>query len=150
MPASARLFLCARCRCQVHICRSCDTGQQYCVGDCSILARRERQREANQRYSHTYRARVLTAERQHRHRLRLAAQKSNKVTDQASPALPVRPTSESIVLGASRSRLTGALAMPQAEVVCQFCHCVCADRVRVDFLNPSQRKRHIHRSLSDP
>ena len=150
MPISARFFLCARCRSQVTVCRSCDSGQQYCAGECSALARRERQREANQRYSRTHRARVLNAKRQHRHRLRRGAHKPNKVTDQASPALSVCPTSDPIDLSASRSRLTGALVMHRDEVFCHFCHCVCADRVRLEFLSPGQRRRNIHRSLSDP
>ena len=150
MPISARLFLCARCRCQVHICRSCDTGQQYCVGECSALARRERQREANRRYSRTRCARVLNAQRQHRLRLRRAAHNAIKVTDQTSALIAVRPPSHSIALSASRSRLTGPLVMTQAEVVCQFCHRVCSNRVRLDFLNPAQRSRHIHHSLPDP
>ena len=150
MPISARFFLCARCRSQVTVCRSCDSGQQYCAGECSALARRERQREANQRYSRTHRARVLSAKRQHRHRLRRAAHKPDKVTDQASPALPVCSTSDPIALSASRSLVTDALVMPRDEVFCHFCHCVCAARVRLEFLSPGQRRRHIHRSLSDP
>ena len=150
MPISARFFLCARCRSQVSVCRSCDSGQQYCAGECSALARRERQREANQRYSRTYRARVLSAKRQRRHRLRRAAHKPNKVTDQASTALSVCPTSDPIVPSASRSRLTDALVMSRDEMFCHFCHNICADRVRLDFLSPGQRRRHIHRSLSDP
>ena len=150
MPISARFFLCARCRSQVNICQSCDTGQQYCVGECSARSRRERQLEANRRYGRTRRARVLNAERQARYRLRRATHKSIKVTDQASLSLPARSTSDPIALSASRSRLTGALVMPQADVVCQFCHRVCAERVRLDFLSPAQRRAHIHRSLPDP
>ena len=42
----ARLFLCARCRCQVLICSRCDRGQQYCGARCSGLARRESLRGA--------------------------------------------------------------------------------------------------------
>ncbi len=150
MLTSARLFLCARCRCQVHICQRCDTGQQYCAGDCASLARIERHREANRRYSHTHRARVLSAQRQHRRRLRIAAQKSEKVTDQTSPAIAVRSPSQSIGPSASRSHITEPLPVSRAEVVCHFCTRVCANRVRLDFLSPSQRRRHAHRPLTDP
>jgi hypothetical protein len=50
MDRSARLFLCARCRDQVFLCSHCDRGQQYCSRECSQLTRRERRREAGQRY----------------------------------------------------------------------------------------------------
>lgn len=50
MDRSARLFLYARCRDQVFLCSHCDRGQQYCSRECSQLTRRERRREAGQRY----------------------------------------------------------------------------------------------------
>jgi hypothetical protein len=47
---SCRVFLCARCRSRVLVCRRCDRGQIYCVGTCAQEARRSRQREARRRY----------------------------------------------------------------------------------------------------
>ena len=68
--ASCRMFLCARCRCQVLVCRRCDRGQIYCVGTCAQEARRDRQREARRRYQATPRGRALHAERNRRYRAR--------------------------------------------------------------------------------
>jgi len=150
MSRSARFFLCARCRSQVHICQRCDSGQQYCAGDCASQSRIERQREANRRYSKTYRAKVLNAQRQHRLRLRRSAHKNNKVTEQASPVAAMRSTSSPTVLSASRRRSASASTAVQAEVVCSFCGCVCATRVRIDFLTPARRRRHKFHPLSDP
>ncbi len=150
MSRSARFFLCARCRSQVHICRQCDSGQQYCAGDCASQSRIERQREANRRYSKTYRARVLSAQRQHRCRLRRAAHKNNKVTEQASPVGAKRSTSRPTVLSASRSRSGVALTTPRSEVVCTFCGCSCATHVRMDFLSPDRRRHILYHPLTDP
>ena len=150
MPRDARFFLCARCRSQVHICQQCDSGQQYCAGDCASFTRIERQREANRRYSKTYRARVLNAQRQRRLRLRRTSHKNNKVTEQASPVAAIRSTSSPTVLSASRYRSAAALRDPQAEVVCSFCGCTCATRVRIDFLTPARRRRRKHHPLNDP
>jgi hypothetical protein len=55
--ASCRMFLCARCRSQVLVCRRCDRGQIYCVGTCAQEGRRDRQREARRRYQATPRGR---------------------------------------------------------------------------------------------
>ena len=41
MQSSARLFNCARCRCQVVICSHCDRGNLYCGKRCSQAARRQ-------------------------------------------------------------------------------------------------------------
>ena len=150
MPPSARLFLCARCRSQVHICQRCDSGQHYCAGDCASQSRIERQREANRRYSKTYRAKVLNAQRQHQCRLRRAAPKNNKVTEQALLVVAKRSTSAQRVLSASRRKSDVALTTPQAEVVCTFCGCTCATRVRIDFLTPARRRRKHYHPLTDP
>jgi len=68
--ASCRLFLCARCRIQVLICRRCDRGQIYCAGICAQEAPRERQRGARRRYQATPRGRAMHAERNRRYRAR--------------------------------------------------------------------------------
>ena len=57
-----RFFLCARCFSQVALCRQCDRGQRYCGQACSAAARRERQKEAGQRYQRGARGRAMHAE----------------------------------------------------------------------------------------
>jgi hypothetical protein len=73
---SCRLFLCARCRDQVVLCRTCDRGQIYCGRECSLDARRHNQREARSRYQASDRGRQLHAERSRRYRANL-----RRVTD---------------------------------------------------------------------
>ena len=70
MNPSARLFNCARCHCQVIICRRCDRGQVYCAEGCADLARITSRRRAGKRYSTTRRGRHNNAERQRRFRVR--------------------------------------------------------------------------------
>jgi hypothetical protein len=73
---SCRMFLCARCRCQVLVCLRCDRGQIYCTGTCGQEARRDKQREARRRYQTTPRGRAMHAERSRRYRARVG-----RVTD---------------------------------------------------------------------
>jgi len=93
MACSARVYLCARCRCQVLICSHCDRGQRYCAGGCAGAARRESLQGAGQRYQGSRRGRHRHAERQRRYRQR----QREKVTHQGSPgagadgSLAVRP-----------------------------------------------------------
>jgi len=63
MDRVARLFLCARCRDQVLLCSHCDRGQQYCSRACSSLSRRERRREAAERYQRSRGGRLKHAAR---------------------------------------------------------------------------------------
>jgi hypothetical protein len=63
MDRVARLFLCARCRDQVLLCSHCDRGQQYCSRACSSLSRRERRREAAERYQSSHGGRLKHAAR---------------------------------------------------------------------------------------
>ena len=85
MPAAGRLFVCARCRAQVIVCRRCDRGQIYCDGDCSQVARQASMREAAQRYQRSRHGRFAHAERMRRYRSR-----QNKVTHHGSAV----PTAE--------------------------------------------------------
>ncbi len=68
MEITARLFNCARCRCQVAICNRCDRGNIYCSPRCSQRARYESQRAAGRRYQNTFQGRLTHAERQRRYR----------------------------------------------------------------------------------
>jgi hypothetical protein len=74
--ACCRMFLCARCRSQVLVCRRCDRGQIYCVGTCAQEARHDHQREARRRYQATPRGRATHAARSRRYRAR-----QRRVTD---------------------------------------------------------------------
>ena len=75
----SRLFLCARCRCQVVICSRCDRGQIYCGPGCAQEARRCNQRKARARYQASVRGREMHAQRSGRYRAR-----HRRVTDQGS------------------------------------------------------------------
>jgi hypothetical protein len=92
MDRAARLFLCARCRDQVLLCSHCDRGQQYCSRACSGMSRRERRREAAQRYQSSRRGQLKHAARtaswrDRRRSLRRDSAKSliDKVTHQGCP-----------------------------------------------------------------
>ena len=61
MGDTARLFLCARCREQVHICSACDRGQIYCAEDCSQLSRCASVRAAGRRFQRTRKGRFAHA-----------------------------------------------------------------------------------------
>lgn len=79
--ATGRLYLCARCRAQVVICKTCDRGQRFCTRECARSTRRERVLEAGRRYQDSRRGRTAHALRQARYRDR-----RQKVTHQCSPA----------------------------------------------------------------
>ena len=145
MCPSARFFLCARCRRQVLICRGCDRGQLYCGKSCSNDSRRERQREANRRYSKTRAARVKNAQRQHRyreHHRALSTQFPNKVTDQGSAPLPRGDTLVREHVAQSIKRID---VQETIGTQCQACGIQCSTLVRHDFLLPHQRRRSQHR-----
>jgi hypothetical protein len=59
-----RLYNCARCAQQVHICRECDRGNQYCAGECAQIRRHESVRRAGRRYQGSYRGACAHAARQ--------------------------------------------------------------------------------------
>jgi hypothetical protein len=67
-PVRLACFCSARCRTQVLLCRDCNRVQQYCSRACSGQARRERRREAAERYQDSPRGRQLHAERPRRWR----------------------------------------------------------------------------------
>jgi TPP-dependent pyruvate/acetoin dehydrogenase alpha subunit len=83
MNPSARLFHCARCHCQVILCRHCDRGNVYCANGCADYARTTSLRRAAIRYRATRRGRHSNADRQRRFR----ARQQEKVTHQGSPPI---------------------------------------------------------------
>lgn len=67
---SHRLYVCAHCGQQVHICRRCDRGQIYCAGACAALRRHDSRRRAGARYHASHRGAIRHAARQRRWRAR--------------------------------------------------------------------------------
>ena len=84
-----RLYYCARCYCQVEICRSCDRGNIYCNRGCSLLARQESKLHASHRYQKSRIGRFKHAKRQHRYLTR----KNNKMTHLGSSTSAEKPYS---------------------------------------------------------
>ena len=137
METTARLFNCARCRCQVALCSYCDRGNIYCGQGCSQQGRRESVRAAGRRYQRTRRGRFAHAERQRRYRLRV-----RKVTHQGSADL--RPDA----LLSPETRIGGAqsatrLVTKAQGLLCQFCKRLCSPFVRLDFLHRPAPRRNV-------
>ncbi len=142
MLSSARFYLCARCRLQSVICRTCDRGQIYCAGDCASASRRQSQREACQRYNKTHRARTLNAERQRRYRLRQRTQTNERVTDQGSRTVAVHASSSASIEKRVANHFLSATT-PAGRIVCHHCACECAASVRLGFLKYGYRRRVV-------
>jgi hypothetical protein len=129
MQSSARLFNCARCRCQVVICSHCDRGNIYCGKRCSETARLHSQREAGRRYQRTRRGGFAHAARQRRYRQRRTA----KVTHQGSPPDVADETLPAESRTSAR-RSEEPVAVPAAGIRCQLCGRVCSHFLRQSFL----------------
>jgi len=132
---TARLFLCARCRAQVVICRSCDRGQIYCAAGCARDARREAGRAAGRRYQASDRGRLAHALRARRYRAR-----RRSVTHQGSPHAP--GTYLAATAGHSPGR--GSVARRSAGN-CHECGGRCSPFVRLGFLQRRRFSRTIFR-----
>jgi hypothetical protein len=139
---SFRLFLCAGCRRQVVVCRKCDRGQIYCGKDCSLNARRSRQREARRRYQASDRGRQMHADRSRRYRAR-----NGRLTDhgrQLSTA-PAK-THETACGGARAARAPVRIASHPATV--RF-HCFCCGWQGSELVRQSPIRRPRSRSTRD-
>jgi len=141
MQSSARLFNCARCRCQVVICSHCDRGNIYCGKRCSQAARRDSRRQASGRYQRTRRGRFAHAERQRRYRQRRRA----KVTHQGSPPVLADETLRAESKTLARRREV-SVAVPGDSIRCDLCGRVCSHFVRQSFL----RQRATRKSIDLP
>ena len=140
MQSSARVFNCARCRCQVVICSHCDRGNIYCGKRCSQTARHQSQREAGRRYQRTYRGRLAHAARQRRLRQRRRA----KVTHQGSP--PVLPDETLPAESRTSARCSEEPAGVAADDIrCHLCGRVCSRFVRQSFLHRHPTREAIER-----
>ena len=130
MQSSARLFNCARCRCQVVICSHCDRGNLYCGKRCSQAARHRSVRAAGERFQKSRRGRFAHAERQRRYRRR----RRQKVTHQGSPpgtpdeTLPTESRT-------SAERIESPAAVAADGIRCHLCGRMCSQFVRQRFLH---------------
>jgi len=169
MDRAARLFLCARCCDQVLLCSHCDRGQQYCSRACSSLSRRERRREAAERYQSSRSGRLKHAARtacwrQRQRSLRQAsagagAGDAKEVTHQGCPDTGAdasllacdRPSAcESTVptespSGPDAARVSAGAVVPFAALVCRRCAHQLLPHVRLGYLRTtSVRPRGSH------
>jgi hypothetical protein len=132
--SSCRMFLCARCRCQVLVCQLCDRGQIYCLGTCAREARRDRQREARRRYQATPRGRALHTERNRRYRTR----QLQRVTDHGLAKEPEARPSLALVVNAVSSEPLSRKSPKHAH--CHHCGCLASVFVRQSALRLGYRR----------
>jgi hypothetical protein len=131
---SCRMFLCARCRSQVLVCRRCDRGQIYCIGTCAQQARRDNQREARRRYQATPRGRAMHAARNRCYRAR-----GRCVTDHGLANVPKAGP----LLG---SEVDGALSEPSSsrkspgQWLCHHCRRSASAFARLSALRPGRHR----------
>ena len=134
MSSSARLYHCARCHCQVIICRHCDRGNVYCANGCAEQARSDSLRRAAKRYRSTRHGRHSNADRQRRFR----AHQKQKVTHQGSPAV-TGPVLLQSALNRRKRGQEAARHRTETAIYCHFCQRECTPYLRNDFLRPTQR-----------
>ena len=134
MAPSARLYHCARCHCQVILCRACDRGHVYCANGCAQHARKDSLRRAGARYRSTWRGRLNNAARQRRFRARQRKVTHHGSVAVAGPAvLPMTPTLPGDTAGNGYDRRADALH-------CHRCGGQCSPFLRRDFLRSRVRR----------
>jgi len=136
MGLSARLFHCARCHCQVVLCRRCDRGHVYCARGCAQRARQDSLRRAGARYRATRCGRLNNAARQRRFRAR-----QQKVTHQGS-ALVETPAVLPVTLTLPDSGAHNRLDHSADVIYCHRCGGECHPFLRHDFLRSTARVRY--------
>ena len=141
MNPSARMFQCARCHCQVIVCRYCDRGNVYCAGGCADQARSDSLSRAAKRYRSTRRGRHTNAARQVQFRER----QRKKVTHQGSPPV-VSLALLLLALNARERDQEDKRDRTETVIYCHFCQRECNPFLRPDFLRPPQRGKP-HRLL---
>ena len=157
MVKSHRLFVCARCGCQVCICTLCDRGNVYCSKFCAGLARTCNLREAGRRYQQTRAGRRNHAARQQSYQLR----QRKKVTHQGphkdlteirpgadtakesikQPAVTEEVPREHDVQSVSKNNETQTTGGKKAETTCHFCFGSCGEFTRLGPLRSWQTRR---------
>ena len=128
MPNSARLYLCARCRSQVRICRYCDRGNVYCSKQCSGPARRESLRAAGRRYQSSLPGRFAHARRQRHYRANRQKVTHHRSAD-ADPDDVLGSEFKTVPVQRPDTAMAGAQGLH-----CHLCKRVCSPLVRLDFL----------------
>lgn len=141
MKTTARMYSCAGCRRQTHICSHCDRGNIYCSGECSSAARQRSMRAAGQRYQVSRAGKMNHAARQKRYRQR---QQEIKVTHQGCAI-----SRENALL---HSALNQRITVQKKDVFCNFCGRLCHDSMRNQFMHRHSAflRRFILPGLVDP
>jgi len=121
---SYRLYSCRRCARQVRICRCCDRGHQYCVGDCARIRRCESLRRAGQRYQQSYRGACRHAARQRTWR----ARQTKKVTHQGSLSAIVPHIVVAIAITTEGTDAENAVTTPRPDDDRLAPRCCCCGR----------------------
>lgn len=147
MQPTGRLFMCARCRAQVFICRRCDRGNRYCAADCARAARRESLSAAGHRYQSSRRGRVAHAARARRYRARCKL-----VTHHSSPATAANDVLQSDPIGAAAAvaATTCVVVAAPATSHCHCCGCPLPALVRTGFVRHRGPRRVYHFNRGDP
>jgi len=140
MNPSARLFHCARCHCQVILCRRCDRGHVYCANGCARHARRDSLQRAGARYRVTRRGRLNNALRQRRFRAR-----QQKVTHHRSVVVAT-PAVLAVTLTVPDSAAHNGRGHHVDAIRCHCCGGECHPFLRRDFLRSTVGLRDPPRS----
>lgn len=150
MEQSYRLFICGRCRTQVHICRRCDHGNQYCR-TCAPLARQDSLLRAGDKYQKTERGRANHAARQQRYLERKMTHHGSAPPGEASPCPSQAAVAETSAMTPEDAhenptplyQLTAPAARDDesGRVLCDICGRPCQPFARLDFLATPRRAR---------
>lgn len=145
MQPTGRLFMCARCRAQVFICRRCDRGNRYCTADCARAARRESLSAAGHRYQCSRRGRMAHAARARRYRAR-----SKFVTHHSSPAPAANDVLQRDLIDATAAVAATMVVATPATSRCHCCGCPLPALVRTGFVRRRGPRRVYHFNRGDP
>lgn len=137
---SSRLFLCARCKCLIVICTSCDRGQIYCSSDCSEIRRRETISQAARRYQRSAIGARNHARRQARYRSRQQKVTHHGSRPPGSAAKLLRTVlAAALLLGSSQRKRPGEVpALPLETTRCHFCGRSSSGFTRSSFLGSKE------------
>lgn len=136
MEPPARMYWCACCGVCVLICSHCDRGDRYCSNECAKEMRKERQKDAAERYQDGPFGRRNHAARQRHYQERRRCYQHHlekKMTHQGSPLLPpaaLLPSETTTLQTIESEPLQASKPLRQ----CHFCHCECSELVRNGFL----------------
>ena len=135
-PGAGRLFQCARCCCQVVVCRHCDRGQIYCGSGCAGQARHQTLRKAGKRYQKTRRG-------QEKHAARMGHMRARRkiVTHHGSPPPPAGDLLAAGAMATSHDDASPAEPPRRATTHCHWCGRPCLLAFRSGFLRRRDPRR---------